>query len=206
MAYSACGSATSHESRRRALERRERRLDRDAHPASSPRAVSSPRHAEAEPARRRPSSARSSRAPARSTRRRVARDRGPQIDVQQQRRIAHRPRERPDLVERRCEGDQPVARHPPVGRLEPDDAAERRRLADRAARVRARARAAPSRAATAAADPPLDPPGIRVGSHGFRVAPNAEFSVDEPIANSSQFVLPTMTAPAASSRSTTVAS
>ncbi len=37
------------------------------------------------------------------------------------------------------------------------------------------------------------------------VGPNAEFSVDDPIANSSQLVLPTMTAPAASSFSTTVA-
>src|SRR5215510_10201496 len=62
------------------------------------------------------------------------------------------------------------------------------------------------RAATAAADPPLDPPGVRSSAHGFFVGPNAEFSVDEPIANSSQLVLPTMTAPAASSRSTTAAS
>ena len=61
-------------------------------------------------------------------------------------------------------------------------------------------------AATATADPPLDPPGVRVGSHGLRAGPNAEFSLDEPIANSSQLVLPTMTAPARSSRSTTVAS
>ena len=52
-------------------------------------------------------------------------------------------------------------------------------------------------AATAAADPPLEPPGIRSRSHGLRVTPYAEFSVDEPIANSSQLVLPTMTAPAA---------
>ena len=62
------------------------------------------------------------------------------------------------------------------------------------------------RAATAAADPPLEPPGIRARSQGFRVTPNAEFSVDDPIANSSQFVLPTRIAPAASRRSTTVAS
>src|SRR4051812_36185133 len=61
------------------------------------------------------------------------------------------------------------------------------------------------RAATAAADPPLDPPGVRSSAHGFRVGPKAEFSVDEPIANSSQFVLPTITAPAASRRSTAVA-
>src|SRR5207302_7447212 len=60
--------------------------------------------------------------------------------------------------------------------------------------------------ATAAALPPLEPPGTRVGSCGLRVGPNAEFSVDEPIANSSRFVLPTTTAPAARKRSTTVAS
>src|SRR2546428_7281792 len=61
-------------------------------------------------------------------------------------------------------------------------------------------------AATATADPPLDPPGMRSGAQGFRAGPNAEFSVDDPIANSSQFVLPTMTAPAASSLATAVAS
>ena len=61
-------------------------------------------------------------------------------------------------------------------------------------------------AATAAADPPLEPPGVRCSSHGFFVGPNAEFSVEEPIANSSRFVLPTTTAPASRSRRTTVAS
>src|SRR5207302_8993728 len=61
-------------------------------------------------------------------------------------------------------------------------------------------------AATAAALPPLDPPGTRLGSCGLHVGPNAEFSVDEPMANSSRLVLPTTTAPAARSRSTTVAS
>src|SRR5262245_66694437 len=61
-------------------------------------------------------------------------------------------------------------------------------------------------AATAAADPPLEPPGTRDGSRGLRVGPNAEFSVDDPIANSSRFVLPTATAPAAATRCTTVAS
>ena len=62
------------------------------------------------------------------------------------------------------------------------------------------------RAATAAAEPPLDPPGIRSICQGFLVGPKAEFSVDDPIANSSQLVLPTTTAPAASSRSMTAAS
>src|SRR5204863_3704061 len=61
-------------------------------------------------------------------------------------------------------------------------------------------------AATAAADPPLDPPGMRSVAQGLRTGPNAEFSFDDPIANSSQFVLPTTIAPAASSRATAVAS
>ena len=43
--------------------------------------------------------------------------------------------ERADLIERRRERDQAVARHAAVGRLQADDAAERRRLADRAAGV-----------------------------------------------------------------------
>src|SRR2546422_7573036 len=50
-------------------------------------------------------------------------------------------------------------------------------------------------AATAAAEPPLDPPGTRVRSCGLSVGKNAEFSVEEPIANSSQFVFPTTHAP-----------
>src|SRR5205823_10735693 len=60
--------------------------------------------------------------------------------------------------------------------------------------------------ATAAALPPLEPPGTREGSCGLRVGPNAEFSVDEPMANSSRFVLPTTIAPASRSRDTIVAS
>src|SRR5436305_11325644 len=62
-----------------------------------------------------------------------------------------------------------------------------------------------SPAATAAALPPLDPPGTRSRSCGLRVGPNAEFSVELPMANSSRLVLPTNTAPAAARRSTTVA-
>src|SRR5215510_6019579 len=60
-------------------------------------------------------------------------------------------------------------------------------------------------AATATAEPPLDPPGARSRSQGFRAGPKAQFSVEDPIANSSQMVLPTSTAPALKSRSTTVA-
>src|SRR5262245_35299261 len=61
-------------------------------------------------------------------------------------------------------------------------------------------------AATAAALPPLDPPTTLVGSWGLPVGPNAEFSVDDPMANSSRLVLPMRTAPASASRCTTVAS
>src|SRR3954471_14933905 len=63
-----------------------------------------------------------------------------------------------------------------------------------------------SRGETAAALPPDDPPGVRERSHGFRLGPYALFSVDEPIANSSMLSLPVMTAPAARSLRTTVAS
>ncbi len=61
-------------------------------------------------------------------------------------------------------------------------------------------------AATAAALPPDEPPGTQPGSWGLRVGPNAEFSVELPMANSSRLVLPIATAPAPASRSTTVAS
>ena len=46
----------------------------------------------------------------------------------------------------------------------------------------------------------------RARSQGLAVGPNAECSVEEPIANSSMFVLPTTTAPAASRRSAMCAS
>src|SRR5689334_14331587 len=61
-------------------------------------------------------------------------------------------------------------------------------------------------AATATALPPDDPPGVRVGSHGFFAVPNALFSFEEPIANSSMLHLPGKTASAARRRATTVAS
>ncbi len=63
-----------------------------------------------------------------------------------------------------------------------------------------------SPAATAAALPPEEPPGTRVVSHGLRTGPKAEFSLEEPIANSSWLVLPSSVVPAAASCLTTVAS
>src|ERR1700754_4588810 len=47
---------------------------------------------------------------------------------------------------------------------------------------------------------------MRERSHGFLVGPYAEYSVDEPIANSSMLVLPSITVPAARSRRTIVES
>src|SRR5438105_6823844 len=60
--------------------------------------------------------------------------------------------------------------------------------------------------ATAAADPDDDPPGTRSRSHGFLVGPYAEFSPEDPMANSSQFVFPMRAEPAAWRRSHTVES
>ena len=60
--------------------------------------------------------------------------------------------------------------------------------------------------ATTAAEPPLEPPGTRSGATGLRTGPKAEFSVEDPMANSSQLVLPMMMPPARSNRSTAVAS
>src|SRR5262249_31324019 len=63
-----------------------------------------------------------------------------------------------------------------------------------------------SPAATAAADPPEDPPGTVSRFHGLWTGPYAEFSFDEPMANSSQFVLPTRTVPCARRRAHAVQS
>src|SRR5436309_3077913 len=54
-----------------------------------------------------------------------------------------------------------------------------------------------SPAATAAAEPPDEPPGTVSRFQGLRTGPYAEFSLEEPMANSSQLVFPTRTEPAA---------
>lgn len=61
-------------------------------------------------------------------------------------------------------------------------------------------------AASAAAEPPLEPPGTTVGSHGLRVGPTALPSVVIPHANSCVALLATTMPPAARIRSTTAAS
>ena len=59
---------------------------------------------------------------------------------------------------------------------------------------------------TAMPDPPLEPPGERVSSTGWRASPKPESSVVVPNANSCRLVRPTITAPARLSRAVTGAS
>ncbi len=66
-------------------------------------------------------------------------------DLQHHRRVLHRLAERARMIQRRSERDQSVARDAAVGRHQPDYAAERRRLADRAAGVGAQRRHGRSR-------------------------------------------------------------
>src|SRR5437667_400624 len=57
-----------------------------------------------------------------------------------------------------------------------------------------------SPAASAAAPPPVDPPGVRAGSHGFTVRPKIGLSACQSARTGGTFVLPTMTAPALRTR------
>ena len=60
--------------------------------------------------------------------------------------------------------------------------------------------------ATAAASPPLEPPVVRVSSHGFLVVPKMRLPVSHQRANSGRFVFAIITPPASRRRVTTVAS
>lgn len=109
-----------------------------------------------------------------------------------------------DVVERTGEGHQSVTRHPAVGWRHahpPQKLAGWRMLPP----VSEPSDTTAVPCATTVADP-QDPPGTRSKATGLRTGPKAEFSFDEPMANSSQLVLPSTTPPAASSRSTAVAS
>ena len=66
--------------------------------------------------------------------------------------------------------------------------------------------AAEKLAAMAAPVPPLEPPGFRDVSYGFRVCPPSELTVVIPRANSWRLVLPRITAPASRNRRTWKAS
>ncbi len=111
--------------------------------------------------------------------------------LEQQRCVRDGRSERPDLVERARERDQPVTR----GRAHRSASCRRLPQSDAGWRIEPPvsdpSASGTNPAATAAADPPDDPPGTLPVFHGFLVGPNAEFSVDEPIANSSRFVFPT---------------
>ena len=127
--------------------------------------------------------------------------------VKEQRRIAHVLGERPDLIERGGERHQSEARDAAVGGLQSHNAAVSAAGWRTEPPVSLPSAAIASSAATAAAEPPLDPPGTRVRSHGLpRRLHTLEFSVEEPIANSSRFVRPKGIAPAARSCRITVAS
>src|SRR6201996_7232393 len=63
-----------------------------------------------------------------------------------------------------------------------------------------------NRAASAADEPPDEPPGVLVLSHGLRVMPVSGLSVEPFQPNSGVVVLPRRTAPASLSRATTGAS
>ena len=58
--------------------------------------------------------------------------------LQHDRAVAHRARHRPRLIERRRKRDDAPARTPPIGRLDPGDAGNRRRLTNRATGIGAR--------------------------------------------------------------------
>jgi hypothetical protein len=93
--------------------------------------------------------------------------------------------ERADLIERRGEGDQAVAGNAAVGRLEADHAAVRGRLADRAAGIGAeRGDGGAIGHGGGGATGGTAGDAVRVAC-GLRVVCRAEFSVAEPIANSS---------------------
>src|SRR5262245_35449923 len=64
----------------------------------------------------------------------------------------------------------------------------------------------PRPAATATPAPPLEPPQVWAGDHGFGVAPRSGLSVTPLCAYSGVVVLPTTIAPAARRRATTTAS
>ena len=64
----------------------------------------------------------------------------------------------------------------------------------------------PMPVASATAAPPLEPPQVRAGFHGFRVGPNTALNVLPPAPNSGVLVLPTTIAPARFRRSTVIAS
>ena len=92
-------------------------------------------------------------------------------------------------------GRERPGRHAAEGRLEPEDAGEARRDADRAAAVGADVQARPCRQRSRRGAAAREPPGVRVRSQGLRVMPVSGESVTPFQPNSGVVVLPSMTAP-----------
>ena len=171
--------------------RLDRRLERAAHAGLERRRRSSSlRHADAQARRSSPLGQRD-RLGQRRRARRVARVVGRRSTPSRQRDVAHVARTaRPGRATTRTRRGRSAMTRPYVG-LSPTTPQKRGGLADRAAGVgaeRERREAGRDRRRRAAA---TTRPARASRSHGLRVGPKAEFSVDEPIANSSMFVLPT---------------
>ena len=124
----------------------------------------------------------------------------PAMEREEDRRIAHRTRERSRLIERGGERDDAPARAAAIGRLDADRAGESRGLPDRAAGVGRRSR----RGRGAPPPPPPSRPTSRpaparcccpAAAKARSTGPKHEVSFDEPMANSSLLSLPSITAP-----------
>ena len=131
--------------------------------------------------------------------------RGPRHHLQRERTVAHRCAPSARSGRGRAQRLDAGQADPAEGRLEADDAAhEAGQRIDPPVSVPGASATMP--AATAAPEPPLDPPGTRVGSCGFRQPPNQGFWQVVPQASSCVFSLAMQTAPADVSRATTSAS
>ena len=126
--------------------------------------------------------------------------------------VAQSATERPNgarVVQRGGERHHAVAAAPAIGRLDPGDPAQRRRLPDRAAGIGPRrahrqpGRDRRRRPAGRAARHQQHGPG---GDQGLVTGPHALLMLDEPMANSSMLVLPRNTAPSRSRLAVTVLS
>ena len=106
------------------------------------------------------------------------------------------PRHRPDGVERRAEREDAVGRDPAPARLQPDDAAARRRAAGSSSRYRCRGRCRTCRRRARPRCRPRSRPSSGPGATGFCTVPYHGFWLVTPQANSCRFALPTTTAPA----------
>jgi hypothetical protein len=90
--------------------------------------------------------------------------------LEKHRSIAHGSGQGPHMVQAEIERHHSIAAHASRGRLDPHCAAERRRNAD-GSPVSLPIAIATIPEATAAAESPLEPPGIRSNSCGFRIVP-----------------------------------